>query len=45
VDAAIVGSADYIVTNDQHFKVLVSIDFPKVRTINIEGFLQLILNK
>jgi putative PIN family toxin of toxin-antitoxin system len=29
VDAAIVGSADYIVTNDQHFNILKSIDFPK----------------
>lgn len=45
VDAAIVGSADLIVTNDQHFKVLESIDFPKVKIINIESFLQLILNK
>ncbi|HEY4327784.1 MAG TPA: putative toxin-antitoxin system toxin component, PIN family [Mucilaginibacter sp.] len=45
VDAAIVGSADYIVTNDQHFKILNSIDFPKVKTISIEKFLHLILNE
>ncbi|MFI5159122.1 MAG: putative toxin-antitoxin system toxin component, PIN family [Sphingobacteriales bacterium] len=44
-DAAIVGSTDYIVTNDQHFKILNSIDFPKVKTITIENFLSLILNK
>jgi putative PIN family toxin of toxin-antitoxin system len=45
VDAAVVGSADYIVTNDQHFNVLKSIDFPKVETINIDEFLHLIINK
>jgi putative PIN family toxin of toxin-antitoxin system len=45
VDAAIVGSADYIVTNDQHFRILDSIDFPKVKTISIEKFLYLISNK
>ena len=45
VDAAIVGSADYIVTNDQHFNILKSVDFPKVEIISIEGFLELITNK
>jgi putative PIN family toxin of toxin-antitoxin system len=45
VDAAIVGSADYVVTNDQHFKILNSIDFPKVKIISIEHFFALILNK
>jgi predicted nucleic acid-binding protein len=45
VDAAVVGSADYIVTNDQHFNVLKSIDFPKAETISIDEFLHLILNK
>ena len=45
VDAAIVGSADYIVTNDQHFKILKSINFPHVKTMSIEDFLHLILNK
>jgi putative PIN family toxin of toxin-antitoxin system len=42
VDAAIVGGADYIVTNDQHFQILKNIDFPKVNTITIQGFLELI---
>lgn len=45
VDAAIVGSADYIVTNDQHFKILKSVDFPKVKTITIEKFLSVISQK
>lgn len=42
VDAAIVGAADFIVTNDQHFNQLTAIDFPKVNVISIEGFLKLI---
>ncbi|RKR82457.1 putative PIN family toxin of toxin-antitoxin system [Mucilaginibacter gracilis] len=42
VDAAIVGGADYIVTNDQHFKALKYVDFPKVNVISIAEFLKLI---
>ncbi|MDB5143801.1 MAG: putative toxin-antitoxin system toxin component, family [Mucilaginibacter sp.] len=42
VDAAVVGAADYIVTNDQHFQVLKTVDFPKVNVITIEEFLKLI---
>jgi putative PIN family toxin of toxin-antitoxin system len=30
VDAAISGNADYLVTNDRHFQVLNTLDFPKV---------------
>lgn len=44
VDAAIVGAADYIVTNDQHFNILKSVPFPKVEIISIENFLELISN-
>lgn len=42
VDAAIVGAADFIVSNDQHFKMLKSVDFPKVNVIGIDEFLDLI---
>ncbi|MGF7081588.1 putative toxin-antitoxin system toxin component, PIN family [Mucilaginibacter sp. UYCu711] len=42
VDAAIVGAADYIVTNDQHFNILKSVDFPKVQVITVEEFLHII---
>jgi len=45
VDAAIVGSADFIVSNDHHFNILNSIDFPKVNVIGIDEFLNLILKK
>jgi putative PIN family toxin of toxin-antitoxin system len=45
VDAAIVGAADFIVSNDQHFKILKSVDFPKVSVISIDEFLNFILKK
>jgi putative PIN family toxin of toxin-antitoxin system len=45
VDAAIVGSADFIVSNDHHFNILNSVDFPKVNIIGIDEFLNLILKK
>ena len=38
VDAAIVGAADFIVSNDQHFNILKSIDFPIVNVIGIDKF-------
>ena len=38
VDCAIASNADYIVTNDKHFDVLKSVDFPKVNVIDINGF-------
>jgi len=41
-DTAIAASADFIVTNDQHFKILKSIDFPKVNVIDINKFLKMI---
>ena len=44
-DAAIVGGADFIVTNDLHFQTLKSIDFPKVNIVSIEEFLELIVKK
>lgn len=42
VDTAIVGSVDFIVTNDKHFNPLKGIDFPKVETITIDNFLEII---
>ena len=43
VDAAVVGAVDYIVTNDQHFKVLKSVDFPKIKVMSIDQFLSLVV--
>lgn len=39
VDCAIVANARYIVTEDRHFKVLETIDFPKVDVIGLDDFL------
>ena len=39
VDCAICGNAEYIVSNDAHFKVLNTIDFPKVKVIRIEEYI------
>lgn len=40
VDCAIVANARYIVTEDRHFKVLETIDFPKVDVIGLDAFLE-----
>jgi uncharacterized protein len=42
VDCAIAANADYIVTNDQHFNVLKTIPFPKVKVINIAEFMTIL---
>jgi putative PIN family toxin of toxin-antitoxin system len=42
VDCAVAGNADYLVSNDQHFNVLETIDFPEVPLIDAEKFLELI---
>lgn len=42
VDAAIAGNADFIVTNDLHFKVLSMIDYPKIEVLSGEEFLSLL---
>ena len=41
-DLAITSNADYIVTNDKHFKVLNTISFPKVNVINLEEFIKIL---
>lgn len=42
VDAAILGSAEWIVTNDRHFKALEEREFPKVNHIKLVDFQKLI---
>ena len=44
VDAAISANADYLVTNDKHFNILKTIDFPKVSLYKAEEF-QAILSR
>lgn len=43
VDCSIAGNADYIVTNDKHFGVLKSVEFPPITIINIDEFLALLI--
>jgi putative PIN family toxin of toxin-antitoxin system len=38
VDCALNAGADYIVTNDQHFNVLKSLDFPPIKVVSLETF-------
>jgi putative PIN family toxin of toxin-antitoxin system len=42
VDIAVASNADYIITNDKHFKVLESISFPKIHAISLQEFKELI---
>lgn len=39
VDCAIVAGADYIVSEDAHFRVLETVPFPKVNVIRLEDFM------
>lgn len=43
VDAAFNGNADYLVSNDRHFNILKSTDFPKVTLLNLEEFMALLM--
>jgi uncharacterized protein len=38
----IAGKAEYLVTQDQHFNVLKNISFPKVTTLNIDQFKEMV---
>lgn len=44
VDCAICGNADFIITNDKHYKILKNVDFPKVKIITAEYFIEEIIN-
>jgi putative PIN family toxin of toxin-antitoxin system len=40
VDCAIIANADYIVSQDAHFDILKTINFPKVSVVRIEEFVE-----
>lgn len=42
VDAAIAANVEYMVTNDRHFNVLKSVDFPKVNLCTADEFLEIV---
>jgi uncharacterized protein len=43
VDCAIAAGADYLVTDDRHFRVLAQIPFPKIEVLTAEQFLALVM--
>lgn len=45
VDCAICGNATYIVTNDKHFDILKTIEFPKVDIKTLREFMALLSNR
>lgn len=45
VDCAITANANYIVTNDNHFGILKSIEFPRIEVINDKDFIRLLEQK
>ncbi|MFC2131365.1 putative toxin-antitoxin system toxin component, PIN family [Bacteroidota bacterium] len=45
LDCVIAGQADFIVTNDNHFNIMKQIEFPSIKVMDIDGFLNLLLNK
>lgn len=42
VDGAVSGNADYLVTNDKHFRILENVEFPPIKVISLEEFETLI---
>jgi predicted nucleic acid-binding protein len=42
VDCALNAGADYIVTNDRHFKILNRIKFPPINVIDIDAFNEMV---
>jgi putative PIN family toxin of toxin-antitoxin system len=41
-DTAIAANADYLVTNDKHFKAAKSLSFPKINIVSADEFLQIL---
>lgn len=42
VDCAVAANADFIVTDDRDFRVLEQIDFPKIRVISADDFIEML---
>jgi uncharacterized protein len=45
VDCAIASAADFIVSNDRHFRELQNVDFPKVSVLTATQFLEFLQNE
>jgi uncharacterized protein len=44
VDCTFAANADLLVTNDGHFRVLKTIDFPKIVTVSADEFVEILQN-
>jgi len=42
VDCAICGNAEFLITNDAHFDILKTIEFPKVEIIKLQEYMKLL---
>lgn len=42
VDCAVSCGADYLVSNDRHFEILASIEFPRLKVVKAEEFLKIL---
>jgi uncharacterized protein len=45
VDCAVACNADYLITEDRHFRALDTLNFPKVIRIGMEGFKQVLFDQ
>ena len=44
VDCAVCGNAEYIVSNDSHFRILSEIDWPKLQLVTIQEYVKELAN-
>lgn len=40
VDCAVCGNADFLITNDKHFNILKTVEFPNVKVVTADIFLE-----
>ena len=40
VDCAVCGNADFLITNDRHFNILKNIEFPKLKIVTADIFIE-----
>ncbi len=40
VDCAMCGNADFLITNDRHFNILKNIEFPKLKIVTADIFIE-----
>jgi putative PIN family toxin of toxin-antitoxin system len=45
IDCAVAGDATFIVSNDNHFNILKTIEFPRLKVIKLEELLEILQNE